>query len=145
MNQGAGATVGGAMFGSGGSMSAEAMKNVSRSANELVASAKSGGFRVTKEAADPIIRTLEEFLNDIDGIEQELTAFDQAPPLGDHDYGKRVAQHMWDAANGDRSARSAVQQLREVLEKSRDALLFASNQYQAQEDEASSSFKGVGS
>ena len=87
---------------------------------------------------------LEDFLDRIENFDQELTAFDQAPSLGGHEYGKRVAQHMWEAANGDRSARAVLRQLRDVLERSRDALLFASGQYQEQEEEASNSFKNMG-
>ena len=99
------------------SMGTEAMAKVTRSADQMVASAKSGGFTVTKEAADPIIKVLEDFIERTKTMRHELRAFDQAPPLGDHDYGKKVAEHMWEAANGDRSAHSALISLRVVLEK----------------------------
>nr|WP_155984833.1 hypothetical protein [Saccharomonospora piscinae] len=132
------------MFGSGGSMSAETMKNVSRSADELVASAKSGGFRVTKEAADPIIETLEEFITKVGVLKAQMVSFDHAPPLGDHDYGKRVARHMWEAANDERSARAALESLDKILTQSRDALRIASKQYQEQEESALGSFRGLG-
>ncbi|OQO93077.1 hypothetical protein B1813_07015 [Saccharomonospora piscinae] len=144
VNQGAGATVGGAMFGSGGSMSAGAMAKMTNSADALVTSAKAGGFKVTKEAADPIIKTLEEFITQVDELRGELDVFDQAPELGKHYYGELVARRMWEAANDDRSARAALNSLKIVLEQSREALLRASSQYQEQEESAQDSFRGMG-
>ncbi|WP_081761841.1 hypothetical protein [Saccharomonospora piscinae] len=126
------------------SMGVESMAQMSQSADGLVASAKSGGFTVTKKAADPIIQTLEEFIKEIRTLRGELRAFDQLPPLGDHDYGKKVAQHMWEAANDDRSARAALESLETTLEKSREALLRASNQYEEHEQSVLERFKGLG-
>src|SRR5690606_12382916 len=127
------------------SMGVEAMAEVTRSADQLVASAKSGGFKVTKEAADPIIRVLEDFIDRITLFDSELVAFDYAPPLGNHEYGKLVAQHMHKSANGEGSARIALKQLRVTLERSRDALRMASGQYQEQEEAAQETFHKVGS
>lgn len=126
------------------SMGAEAMAEVTRSADQMVASAKSGGFKVTKEAADPIIKVLEDFIDRIPGIKNGLNVFEQAPPLGDHDYGRKVAQHMHEAANGDRSARAAIDSLEITLKKSREALLRASGQYQENEESAKDVLKGLG-
>jgi hypothetical protein len=126
------------------SMGAETMSEVTRSADRMVASAKSGGFQVTKEAADPIIKVLDNFIERIGGMRFDLRVFDQAPSLGGHDYGKRVALHMQEAASGEGSARSAVLSLLTVLEKSREALLRASNQYDEQEESARDVFRGMG-
>lgn len=81
------------------SMGAKAMAEVTRSADRLVESAKTGGFTVTKEGADPIIKVLEEFIKRIDEMKGQMRVFNQEPPLGDHDYGKKVALHVWEAAN----------------------------------------------
>ncbi|WP_433470481.1 hypothetical protein [Saccharomonospora azurea] len=123
------------------SMGAESMTAMSRSADALVSSAKSGGFEVTKEAADPIIEVLNNYITEVDTMKGELRVLEQAPPLGDHPYGKKVAQHMWEAANDDRSARAALDRLQDVLTQSRDALLHASNQYQEQEESARDVFQ----
>ncbi|WP_245267059.1 hypothetical protein [Saccharomonospora piscinae] len=126
------------------SMGVEAMAKVTNSANELVASAKSGGFTVTKEAADPIIKTLDEFIDRVGALKSDLSVFDQAPPLGDHAYGKMVSRHMYQAANDDQSARAAVNSLQVVLEKSKEALLRASSQYEEQEQSARDVLEGMG-
>lgn len=91
------------------SMSADSMAEIDSSAKALVASAKSGGFTVTKEGADPIIEVLEEYIDEIDTLKGDMRVFDQTPSLGDHSYGTKVAQHMWEAANDDRSARAALE------------------------------------
>ncbi|EID53738.1 hypothetical protein SacxiDRAFT_1490 [Saccharomonospora xinjiangensis XJ-54] len=118
------------------SMGVESMMEVTRSADRLVASAKSGGFTVTKEAADPLIEVMEEFIDRVNLLDSELVAFDYAPNLGNHDYGKLAAEHLHKSANGDGSARLALKQLRVILERSRDALRIASGRYQEQEEEA---------
>ncbi len=64
------------------SMGAKAMAEVTRSADQMVASAKSGGFRVTSEAADPIIKVLEDYIEEIEDLRARLNVFDSAPPLG---------------------------------------------------------------
>ena len=126
------------------SMGTEAMAKVTRSADQMAASAKSGGFTVTKEAADPTIKVLEDFIDRIETMKIGLDAFDQAPQLGGHDYGQLVAQRMHEAANDEQSGRAALSSLQVVLEKSREALLRASNQYQEQEESARDSFRGLG-
>ncbi|CAM2856568.1 hypothetical protein SAXI111661_04895 [Saccharomonospora xinjiangensis] len=126
------------------SMGAKAMAEVTRSADRLVESAKSGGFRVTKEGADPIIKVLEEFIERAGRLSGELDVFNQEMELGNHDYGKLVSREMWKAANDERSARAALRSLRIILEKSREALLRASGQYQEQEDQAEDTFRGMG-
>jgi hypothetical protein len=51
---------------------------------------------------------------------------------------------MHEAANDEQSGRVALSSLQVVLEKSREALLRASNQYQEQEESARDSFRGLG-
>ncbi|MEY7971285.1 hypothetical protein AB8O38_04710 [Saccharomonospora xinjiangensis] len=126
------------------SMGAKAMAEVTRSADRLVESAKSGGFRVTKEGADPIIKVLEEFIERAGKMANEMKVFDQAPPLGDHEYGKKVSRYLHEAANDERSARAALHSLRIILGKSREALLRASNQYQEHEGSMLDDIKKLG-
>ncbi len=63
---GAGAAQGGgfweAITSLGFTMNSQTMDEVTRSADRMISSAKSGGFTVTKEAADPIIKVLEDFI-----------------------------------------------------------------------------------
>ncbi len=126
------------------SMGAETMSEVTRSADRMVASAKSGGFQVTKEAADPIIKVLEDFIDQIESMRSDLTVFDQMPSLGGHQYGQLVARHMHEAANDGQSARAAAESLQVVLRKSREALLRASDQYDEREESAEDIFRKMG-
>ncbi|EID53735.1 hypothetical protein SacxiDRAFT_1487 [Saccharomonospora xinjiangensis XJ-54] len=126
-------------------MGAKAMAEVIQSTDRLVESAKTGGFTVTKEGADPIIKVLEKFMEEVKELRAQLAIdFDQEPKLGEHDYGKRVALHMWEAANDERSPRAALTKLSKILERSRIALLIASDQYQEQEESARDIFRKMG-
>ncbi|EHY91216.1 hypothetical protein SacazDRAFT_04376 [Saccharomonospora azurea NA-128] len=134
-----------AAFGSQSSMNPEAMAAAERSANNLVESAKSGGFRVTKEAADPLIKVLEDFVNQIKEMDSTFRAFEAAPPLGDHDYGQLVSRRMQEAAAvGPGSALEVIRQLEIILKKSAEALLRASNQYEEQEESVKDTLRGLG-
>src|SRR5690606_12472351 len=91
---GAGAAQGGGFWEAitplGFTMNSQTMDEVTRSADGMISSAKSGGFTVTKEAADPIIKVLEDFIDRVTLLDSELVAFDYAPNLGNHSYGKLV-------------------------------------------------------
>ncbi|EID53382.1 hypothetical protein [Saccharomonospora xinjiangensis] len=102
-------------------------------ASELVNSAKNGGFRVSKDSANELIDIMAHFVERIDNMKHDLLVFNQRPPLGNHEYGKLVAQHMYDAANGPNSARMVVHQLKEILKMSIEALQRASGQYEETE------------
>src|SRR5690606_9674458 len=145
---GAGAAQGGGLWEAitslGFTMNSQTMDEVTRSADRMISSAKSGGFTVTKEAADPIIKVLEDFIDRIEAMKSDLSVFDQEPQLGNHDYGRKVALRMHEAANDDQSARAAINSLQVVLEKSVEALYRASNQYGEQEESTRDVFKGMG-
>lgn len=126
------------------SMGTEAMAEVTRSADRLVESARSGGFTVTKEGADPIIEVLIDFIGRVRELRSEMRVFDQDPKLGNHDYGLLAASFMKKAANDEQSARFALEKLEKILEKSLEALRIASNQYQEQEESALGSIKRMG-
>jgi len=120
------------------------MATAKLAASSLVESAKNGGFTVTKESADELINTLAKFVDEIDAMKHDLMVFDQAPHLGNHDYGRRVAQFMHEAANGSNSARMVVLQLEEVLKMSIEALQRASGQYEETEANVVDSVKRAG-
>ena len=126
---GAGAAQGGGFWEAitplGFTMNSKTMDEVTRSADRMISSAKSGGFTVTKEAADPIIKVLEDYIDRIEDLRADFAVFDSAPPLGGHDYGTKVALHMYESANDDQSARAVVDSLQTVLRKRREALLRA--------------------
>ncbi|WP_232283999.1 hypothetical protein [Saccharomonospora glauca] len=129
------------LYGAEGSLSSNAMEKAQKAAGELVASAKNGGFKVTKESANHLIKALQNALSDLDRAEGTLRNFDQRPNLGNHPYGQLVAQHQYEAANGPGSARVAITQLRTVLQLSIEALLHASDQYEEREAEIQHSLR----
>lgn len=117
----------------GAATNAANMASAKTAAGNLVDSAKNGGFTVSKDSANELINTMARFVDEIDAMDDTLRAFDQRPQLGNHEYGQRVAQHMHDAANGPQSARMAMDQLKEVLKMSIEALQRASGQYEETE------------
>jgi len=119
-----------------GSMASEAKK--------MLASAKSGGFMVSEEAAQPIIDVLTEMTDRVDRLSHELSfVSSQAPTLGSHDYGQRVAEHQYEAFwGGGGSAVQVLKQLRNVLEDASNALNIAKKKYQESEAGATNTFGG---
>lgn len=117
-----------------GSMASEAKK--------MLDSARSGGFTVSEEAAQPIIDVLNEIKDRVERLSHDLMLVTtQEPPLGDHDYGKKVADHQYEAFCGDDgSAVSVLRQLYNVLEDSSAALDVARKKYQESEAGAASTF-----
>ncbi|EHR59915.1 hypothetical protein [Saccharomonospora cyanea] len=123
---------------------ATSMASAKAAASDLVDSAKNGGFRVSKESADELIKAMSRFVDRIDVMKHDLLVFDQRPQLGNHEYGQRVAQHMHAAANGPDSARMVVLQLKEVLQMSVEALQRASGQYEETESNVVEAVKRTG-
>lgn len=119
-----------------GSMASEAKK--------MLDSAKSGGFLVSPEAAQPIMDTFEEMKKRIESLVSELENIAAIePPLGDHDYGKRVALHQQSAFSGEKdSPVPMLGQLHRVLFDAHDALKIAVSKYSESESAASDLFKG---
>ncbi len=87
---------------------------------------------------------MAKYVDEIDAMEADLMVFDQQPQLGNHEYGQRIAQHMYNAANGPNSARMVVLQLREVLTLSIEALQRASGQYEETESSVVDAVKQTG-
>ncbi|EHK84888.1 hypothetical protein SZMC14600_17330 [Saccharomonospora azurea SZMC 14600] len=128
----------------GAATNAANMASARTAAGNLVDSAKNGGFTVSKDSANELIDTMARFVDEIDAMRHDLMVFDQQVPLGNHDYGQRVARHMHEAANGPNSARMVVLQLKEVLQLSIEALQRASGQYDETEANVVDSVKRAG-
>src|SRR5690606_7271041 len=122
--------------GSGSSMTSEAKK--------MLASAKSGGFMVSEEAAKPIRDVLDRMKWRVEELINELgNIAGTEPALGNHEYGKRVAVHQQEAFAGDEgSAIPVLQALHSVLDDSYNALEIAVKKYSESESSASDVFKG---
>lgn len=124
-------------------MNAEATKTAKQSAGELLKSAKEGGFRVTEDIANELITTLRNCIDQINNTADTFRNFDNRPPLGGHNYGRMVAEHMYQAANGPNSARVVIEQFKIFLEMSIEALQHASGQYRETEENIVDSIRDI--
>ncbi|MER7115015.1 hypothetical protein ABT332_11045 [Saccharomonospora azurea] len=135
---------GGAAAAMGASLNTKAVDSMASEAKEMLKSAKSGGFRVSEDAAQPIIDVLVEMTDRVERLAQDLQIVgSQAPTLGGHDYGQRVAKHQYEAFwDGEGSAVEVLRQLRGVLGDAGEALEIAKKKYQESESDATSTFGG---
>ncbi len=65
------------LFGANGSLGTGSMEQAKKSAGALVESAKNGGFTVTKESAEHLLKALRNSLKDIEEAEATLRNFEQ--------------------------------------------------------------------
>ncbi|WP_019818641.1 hypothetical protein [Saccharomonospora saliphila] len=105
-------------------------------AKAMLDSARSGGFRVSEDAAEPLRTTLLAMRDRIKTLEHDLISVATLqPPLGDHDYGQRVASHQRQAlAEGPGSAAEVLRQLNEAISDSVVALEAAMKKYKEIEE-----------
>lgn len=121
-------------------------KNVNEMASEaraMLDSANSGGFRVSGDAAEPIRKVPREIAEDIEKMSARLRRLAQKEPaLGDHPYGKQIAefQRRATAVESDSPAQ-VLEELRGVLLGADKALEVAVNKYREAEESAASSIK----
>jgi hypothetical protein len=135
---------GGAAAAMGASLNAKAVDSMASDAKEMLRSAKSGGFRVSEDAAKPIRDLLDEMKGRVESLVNDLGVIaGTEPTLGNHDYGKRVAAHQRDAFEGaEGSAIPVLRAFYDVLESSCEALDVAAKRYAESESSASDVFKG---
>lgn len=125
-------------------MSSDAMDSMASEAKKMVESAKSGGFRVSENAAQPIRDALLELRGDVDRAWEEIVTVGRtAPHLGGHDYGKAVASFQRRALVEAEGAPSKVlERLSQVLADADKALEIAIKKYRENEDATRQSFRG---
>ncbi|WP_019811510.1 hypothetical protein [Saccharomonospora halophila] len=113
-------------------MTSDAMDSMASEAKKMVESAKSGGFRVSENAAQPIRDALLEIQKDVnDALEQLNVIGRNGPQLGNHEYGRAVAQfHQQALFVRDGSPYKALQRLSEVVGETDKALEIAVRKYQ---------------
>ncbi|EHR48669.1 hypothetical protein SacmaDRAFT_0362 [Saccharomonospora marina XMU15] len=119
------------------------MDKMAAETREMVNSARSGGFRVSENAAEPIRKTLAEMQTQVDELRGDLQVrFGVEPQLGSHSYGQNVAKHQQKAAaNAPGSAMEVLKQLRQVLADADKALEIAVRKYRENEESASGTFR----
>ncbi len=135
---------GGAAAAMGASLNSKAVDSMASEAREMLKSAKSGGFRVSEEAAQPIIDVLEEMKGRVEELRHEFMVIaSMEPTLGAHDYGKQVAAHQHEAFSGtEGSASQVLYELFHVLEDAQAALQVAVEKYKESELASSEAFRG---
>ncbi len=127
----------------GASLNTKAVDSMASEAKEMLKSAKSGGFRVSEDAAEPIRDVLERFKDRVDRMKADMNILAaRQPTLGNHDYGQAVALHHQQAVT-ERSGSpvKVLEQLAQVLTDADQALKIAMAKYKEVEDDASEPFK----
>jgi hypothetical protein len=125
----------------GASLNSKAVDSMASEAKEMLKSAKSGGFRVSEDAAQPIRKVLKDISEDVNRMAQDLFRLAQVPPrLGEHEYGKRVSKFQMNATLTDpNSPAEVLKALRVVLADADEALRIAVEKYRETEESVSSS------
>ncbi|KMS84283.1 hypothetical protein [Prauserella rugosa] len=118
------------------------MADAEQQSGALLESAKSGGFRVSENAAKPIRDALIEAQNDVGNILDEATDLAQEPQLGSGPYAKQVAAHVQQSADGPQGVLPMLRQLRTILRDSEQALKIAEDNYREAEEQQKSTFNG---
>ncbi|MGW9308882.1 hypothetical protein ACWGRK_02050 [Saccharomonospora azurea] len=137
-----GASVGGgAAAAMGASLNSKAVDSMASEAKEMLKSAKSGGFRVSEDAAEPIRKVLKQFATEVEEMSRDLVLLTQVQPaLGAHEYGKKVAEFQRRATTVDPTSPARVLgALHKVLLDADQALDIAVKKYRESEESAASS------
>ena len=116
-------------FSGDGAMSPQALEQARQAAQGLKDSAASGGFKISENAIPDLMKALNDADNQINGATQSVQNIQQAPKLGSSPYADQVASHTQKSGTGDRSASMVLEQFKEVLQLTRDALNLASKNY----------------
>lgn len=132
---------GAAKAGGFGDLFSKDAAKASSAAKEMLSSAKSGGFRISDNAAKGLMQVLDKMDVDLDDLRAKGMILQEDPKLGEHDYGKRVSAHDLKSADGDSGVIRALDELSSVVRDARDALKIAIDNYHKQEDDAASTFQ----
>lgn len=107
----------------------------------LLESAKSGGFRVSENAAQPLLSAIQEAHNDLAIIIQDAHRLADDPKLGSSPYAQQVAKHVRESGDGPQGILPTLQTLLNVIGRSEQALVAAMKNYRENEDQQQSTFK----
>lgn len=117
-------------FSSDGAMSQQALDQARQAAQGLKDSAASGGFKISENALPDLMKALNDAETQIAQANHAIEMIRQSPQLGSSSYAYEVAQHTRKSGTGDtRSASMVVEQFKEVIQLTRDALTLAQKNY----------------
>jgi hypothetical protein len=129
-------------FSSDGAMSQQAMDQARQAAQGLKDSAASGGFKISENAIPDLMKALDVADQQVLGLNQVATTITQAPKLGSSRYATDVATHVQQGGTGaTHSGDAVIEQFREILQLTRDALNLARKNYAGNEAGNVTAFK----
>ncbi|WP_026453496.1 hypothetical protein [Saccharomonospora iraqiensis] len=125
-------------------MNSDAMDSMASEAKKMVESAKSGGFRVSENAAQPIRDALLELRNDVEKLVADINLLSRREPsLGEHDYGRAMARFQQQAlVASDGSPFNMLKRLSEAIGDADKALEIAINNYREVDESTKDSLRG---
>ena len=98
-----------------GNVLAVQSQQLADSAKQLLASAQSGGFGFQPEAADTMIKALQDSIADLHGLSRHLDIISQAPKLGRTPAGLVVSPFTQQVATDEQGIVRAIGNLRQIL------------------------------
>lgn len=107
----------------------------------MLDSAKAGGFRVSEEGVDQLLKDIRQARDKLSELGFESQYLGQEPKLGGHVYGRTLAAHDRQSAIGDRGVLPMLSAFRETLEMVEEAVLRAAGRYREAEDDARAAWK----
>ncbi len=105
-------------------------------ADNMIESAKSGGFRSSPEGVKPLIDACSRMIDRIERLYENFNLLAQDPKLGSSPYAREVAKHDRQSADGPQGVVPQILALRETLVALIEALYRASSQYAEAEEAA---------
>jgi len=127
-----------------GGLNQAAIASVNAETQKLVAAAKSGGFKISKEGVEPLRKALADMSEELSALKTKTARLSEAPQLGDHPYGKTIAAHdQKGAAEATGSASVVLDQFAQVVKDADEALARAAGLYKEVEANAVDASKQI--
>jgi hypothetical protein len=113
-------------------------------ADSLLASAKSGGFKITEQGVQPLLKAIDDMRNQMPTMQTQARIVAGTPMLGSHRYGGTVAAHVQKAGAGvPGSVTEVLTQFDRTLDTLAEALERASGLYKEADAGAQAAFRGT--
>ncbi|MGW5700420.1 hypothetical protein [Amycolatopsis japonica] len=117
----------------------------SAQADRMMTAAKEGQFKVSAEAGKAYQTALDDYLDAWATNGSSFGHLAMMPQLGSGPYANEIGKHAVLVADGDdKSARTQLEALKEVVNKAKEAIAIAMQHYDSRESEAIDSIKAAG-
>ncbi|MFI0469364.1 hypothetical protein ACH347_35275 [Saccharopolyspora sp. 5N102] len=110
----------------------------------IISAANSGGFQVTPEAGDELIRVFEDFSDELRDMDSDLDLLTRKTPLGESPAGQAIAEfNQQVAAGGDgRSYQEMINQMQDRMPQVIEAIKKGIQSYQEVDEGNAAGFGG---